>query len=216
MDLLMNSMALFWAMAEIWILLFLIRGIATACGKPVRIRRHRLLCCLSGVLLSILAFGGTRIARQLTLFQTPLALHVYRCAQWHFFCTFWVIFEGLIMIYVFRIYVMLKRSGPNGETNAFNSDPLTTYFRMAAVALISLFAGFYGLYEYHTWILMRTSALTYIHVNRISTFFINVCGVFWVLFDGGVAILGYHTFKLLHRHRHRSDGINHANTAPVG
>jgi hypothetical protein len=213
MTTLMNGMALFWALAEIWILLFLIRGIATAGGKAVDLRRYSAIFVASAITATAFAFEGTTIAAKLLQLNSPLAAYFYQYAQWHFFCTFWVVLEGVIMILVFRIHSMLKNSLRHASTTLPVPGCSAAVARILTTALILCFFAFFVIYEYQTWSLMRSVPFSLYQLNRISTFFINICGFFWVVFDGVVALLGLKTFKLI---RNKSFRENYASASAVG
>lgn len=197
MNFFINSMALFWALAEVWILLVLIQGVAAARGVPARPRLYGAIFILSAIGLAVIAFGGNAIAGQFAVMKNPRLFHLYRCAHWHFFCTFWVVLEGVIMVYIFRIYVMIRYSrNAHGRTHC-SLGRLTLWARISVAILASCFFLFLIFYESQTAGLIQSANVTYGQVNRISLFYIKICGVFWIVFDGGVAVLGYKIYQLL-------------------
>lgn len=211
-----NSMAFFWALAEVWILLVLIQGVASATGRAAKPVLYRTIFTLSAISLAIIAFGGTTIASQFAVMKSPLFFHFYRCAQWHFFCTFWVVLEGVIMVYIFRIYMMIKHALIRNGPKRISPQRLTVSARMAVAVLVSCALLFLMLYEYQTVDLIKTARFQYHQINMLSFFYMKICGIFWVVFDGGVAVLGYKTYALLKSHKAGRGETFHGDASAVG
>ncbi len=198
LDLFINSTALFWALAEVWILLFLIRAISTGLGNPPKTQRYGGAFILCAVILSAIAFSGEQIAGQVFDFHYGLKRHFYRNAQWHFFCTLWVVLEGAIMIYVWQIYLMLVRSCRADDHGSRVKRLSGIYPHLAVLVLVGSIVLFFTLYEYHTFSLLGPTGIDALALDRISDFYLNICGVVWIIFDGGVAVLGYKIYRLIH------------------
>lgn len=188
-------------MAEVWILLVLIRGVAAANDVSPKPQLYRLVFVISAIGIATIAFGGTTIASQFPVMNSPRLLHFYRCAQWNFFCILWVVLEGVIMVYVFRVYAMIKSSLHMNIRRPSSADRLSMLARIAVTALVLCFSLLFILYQYEALGLIQQAHLKHYQINRISFFFMKICGLFWVVFDGGVAVLGYKTFKILYKNR---------------
>jgi len=123
---------------------------------------------------------------------------IYRWALWNFFCTLWVILEGIIMVYVWRLYKIIKSSGGRelkGEENAEKggSRPLLMGIPLLSVSFL---AG-YVFYQYNLLGMVEAKTIDGMGVYRISLFYIRICGLFWILFEWIVAIAGIRTYRLM-------------------
>ena len=194
-----ESMALFWTLAEGLILIFLRQGlIYLKRGKTTR--KNFLVFCVTGfALLICLAFFGEGLLGRFLPLERGLNLTLYRWALWNLFCTVWVIIEGVILVYVLRIYMMLKppqqkreARSKNGTRGGFNSGyPIPL--------LIAAFFALYGFYEYNVLSLTYEKGLHAREIYRLSVFYIKVCGLFWILIEWIVALLGLKTYFILKR-----------------
>jgi hypothetical protein len=187
------------------------KAISTGLGNLPKTSRYGGIFILSTLILSTIAFGGERIAGEIIDFNQGLYRHFYRNAQWHFFCTLWVVLEGAIMIYVWQIYLMLKQSHRIGEKRGRPKRPTGGRPGIAVTALVVGFFLFFALYEYHTLSLLRPMSINATQLDRIFDFYLNICGVVWIVFDGGVAVLGYKTYRRLLNLRKPSMAQSHPN-----
>jgi hypothetical protein len=101
------------------------------------------------------------------------------------------------MIYVMAIYGALKCR----LTNKAIADE---YFRIAGfnfyhlnIFIILFFLTLYILYEYNLIFLVVKYSLRVDNFYNLSLLYRKICAVFNIIFDGGVALLGYKTYSLL-------------------
>ncbi|MBN2126247.1 MAG: hypothetical protein JW821_18250 [Deltaproteobacteria bacterium] len=197
-------MALFWTLAEGLILIGLGRVLFLIGGK----RKRSPVCDAGGVLGFVLAFlilfhGESLLGGILDLQRAP-CLTFYRWALWNFFCTLWVVLEGVIMIVVFRIFRILRfRESPAGPDSC--RIPKGSSWTIPLLVL-SLF-GLYAFYQIQVARMMDADRLTVQGIYHLSLFYIRICGVFWILFEWTVALIGVRTFVLL-KGRHGSSPWN--------
>ncbi len=173
------------------------RAISTGLGNPPKAQLYGGAFIICAMILSTIAFRGEQIAGQVFDFHYGLKRHFYRNAQWHFFCTLWVVLEGAIMIYVWQIYLMLMRSCRADDHGNDVKRPSGIYPHLAVMVLGGSIFLFFTRYEYHTFSLLGPSGINALALDRISDFYLNICGVVWVIFDGGVAVLGYKIYRLI-------------------
>ena len=191
-----KSMALFWTAAEVGILAAVRWGHLLSAGRDVRFRGSAVGAALLVTAAGAVLFLGEALAGRLANLERPLSLTLYRWALWNAFCTLWVVLEGCIMIYVGRLYRTLCRRGqPSGD-----AGPNRPY--AGPLSLVLLSAGLFGLYAAYQAGLLHAAGrfgLDPRQVVRISTFYIRICGVFWILFEWVVAVQGIRAYRLLRR-----------------
>jgi hypothetical protein len=148
-------------------------------------------------LLTLLLFGGETLLGGFLDLQKPVNLSLYRRTLWHFFCTLWVLFEGIIMVYVIRIHGVLdsalRKDGEKGEKNPSKAGSAS--YGMAA--LILGLVGFYLLYDYHLIALVKKHHLDRSGFYNLFVFYVRVCGLFWISFEWIVAVFGIRTYHIL-------------------
>jgi hypothetical protein len=146
--------------------------------------------------LIFVMFGSEHVLGFWFDFEDQNTLFFYRKALWNFFCTIWVLLEGVIMLYVLKIYGILKSSVNNTENRMFHSVCC-----WGIPVFFLFFALMFFTYEYALWRFMENPGVGLTAIHRISVFYIKICGGFWILFDGGVALIGFRTFTLLNSRR---------------
>ena len=184
-----KSMALFWTLAEGLIVFFLRWGFLSYSRGEGRQRGFLIFSLILFALFCGLLFLGENLFGRILDLQQGHHLRIYRWALWNFFCTLWVVLEGLIMIYMIRIYRELRPSP--ARSRAFkpgnNSVRNRTMFGVP-VLVFSLFT-FYLFYQFNLLALVGSHDLDPKGIYRISVFYIRICGLFWILFEGVAALL---------------------------
>ena len=192
-------MALFWTFAEGLVLIYLRWGVLLLKRGEERQKIFLIFCVITFFLLTCLMFGGESFFGLFFDLQTGLNLITYRWALWNFFCTLWVILEGIIMLYVVRLYKTLRPSlneSVSTLTKEKSSTPLSNS-SYGIYALISVLISLYVFYEYNLLTMIGENGLDVESIYRISLFYIRICGIFWVLFEWIVAFMGIKTYLLL-------------------
>lgn len=179
-------MAVLWLLAE-GILLVYARWAAGAVrgeGKP---QGKFIAVCL--LLFSLLAgtalFGETAFMAWLPN-SRKMDLFFYRSSLWNLFCTLWVVIEGLIILYVFRVDRAME--GPEGPP---------ALVPIAAFSLVVLPFAFYLLYQAQLVSVVSRYHLGMIAASRISRFFIRLCGFLWIAFEWAAAFFGLRILRRL-------------------
>lgn len=197
MPILVKFIALFWTLAEMLIIFYLHLCISFIEGKRKFGNTCIIFCiALSGSLILIL-FLGEHLLGIFVNFNTWYNLYIYESCLWKFFCTLWAALEGIIMIYVMAIYRALKCYSAN--KGIANEDVRIAGFNFyhLNIFIILFFLTLYILYEYNLIFLVVKYSLRVDNFYNLSLLYRKICAVFNIIFDGGVAFLGYKTYSLL-------------------
>ena len=193
-----KGMALFWTVAEVGILAAVRWGYHLSADKGSGFRATALGSSILLAALGFLLFFGETLAGRFIDLENLLPRTLFRWALWNFFCTLWVLLEGCIMIYVCRLYRTLHQRGRSSSgTRARPSRKKSLSLPLLALGLMGLFAAYQaGLFH-----AVDRYEFDLREVVRISTFYIRICGVFWILFEWVVAVQGIRAYRLLKRGR---------------
>ncbi len=190
-------MGLFWVFAEMVILIFIRQGIAFVEGKKKKFLGITILCSLIFIMLFLTSFWGESFFSGYLDFSRKINLYFYRYALWNLFCTLWVVLEGSIMFYSLHAYIILEKSMRPGRipSKPFGTmNPLTRY---GVPLLVVSVAAFYLFYEYRIFLIMDRFGLEKSNLKNIYLFYIKICGMFWFLIEGVVAVIGLKAYHLL-------------------
>jgi hypothetical protein len=189
------SMPLFWTLAEAMVLVAVRWGLATLKGQ--RMRHDLLLSFLCGLIIAmgIIRFEGEWFLGHLFGLSDKMHIALYKTLYWNFFCTIWVILEGVIMVYVVRIYRTIR---PLYDKQV-KKVSRRTGFPSGIHLVIFLVLGLYMIYEYNVVKIALNHRVEISGIVALSAFFVRICGVLWILFEGFVALIGLKTYLLLKR-----------------
>ena len=192
-------MALFWTLSEGLILIYVRGGLMSLRGTEKGVRHSFIFLAVALGLLSLLVFGGECFFGRFAGSEKSLRLNAFRWALWNFLCTLWVVLEGVIMVYVLRIYRTLKphlekrEREQEANTGASKDSPYGILF------LVISFFAFYAFYEYNLLSILHKTGLDRLGIYRMSVFYVRICGLFWILFEWIVAFVGVKIFHMLKR-----------------
>lgn len=189
-----KSMALFWTLAEGLILIYIRWGFMFLIKRKGREKIFLISCVTIFGLLIFLMYGGEIFFGKFMDLRRGTNLHIYRWALWNFFCTLWVVLEGIIMIYVLRIYKALRSPLQKKVLKREKSN-----FPYGILILIFSFFTLYVFYQYNLLSIINKNLLDARGIVHISTFYIRICGLFWILFEWIVAFIGIKTYFVLKR-----------------
>ncbi len=185
-----TTMALFWTFSELLCLFFFRRGILEAEGKNTSRPVFTAGCIAFFLLLVVLsAFGEWALGRFVDL-STGFYKQFYRLALWNLFCTVWVSLEAVIFVYVIDIYRRLR---------SIRSSPAISNIRSGLwiAAVLPAFISLFFFYELAVYFTMMDYGLSIASLKTISFFYVRMCGVFWILFEGGVAFTGMRIYRII-------------------
>ncbi len=180
-------MALSWLLAEGTLLVFARWAASAVHGEEAPHWKFATFCVCLFFLLGGLAFFGEALFKAWLPRSRRMDLFFYRSFIWNLFCTLWVIIEGLIILYVFRI-----------DRAMGGTVPGRIRFPWAVLLLVVLPLGFFLLYQAQMVSVVGRYHLGLTAASRISRFFIRLCGLFWILFEWVAAFIG---LRILHRLR---------------
>lgn len=120
----------------------------------------------------------------------------YHTLVWDFFCTLWAVLEGLAMLYSFSIYYLLKRALIEGTKSMRMLNAYGTFLKGGIIVFLSIV---YILYHYYAFDVYSRYNLTFSGLSHILIFYRRIIGVFWVIFEGTIAILLFKICSLLNR-----------------
>ena len=192
-------MPLLWTFTEGLVLVALRWGFLSLTKEEGHQKIFIFFCLTTFLLLIILRFWGAHLFDQFVDLRKMKNLILFRRASWNFFCTLWVILEGIIMIYVLKIYRLIKPLlGNKQSNNTKRAWPRKETAYGIPALIISLFA-LYAFYQYHVLMLGVYHPLSIEEIRLLSSFYIRICGLFWILFEGIVAITGIRMLLCLKR-----------------
>lgn len=194
--------AFFWTLAEIIIIFYLNWGNSLIKGKGKGEKIFTIICIALSVSLALLLFWGDTLLGKSIDFNSGYNLYYYQNSLYNFFCTIWVVLEGIIMIYILTIYKSMKNLLTNKNTVnndisiARSSFHFLNLFIVFSFFIILSFIALYISYEYNLISLAINHNLSIDNFQNLSLVYIRICGVFWVIFEGVVAFMGFKTYSL--------------------
>gem|GEM_PF-1535074 len=192
-------MALFWTLAEGLIFVYLRWGFLSLKGEKRGQRVVVPVFVAAFLLLTVLIFAWKSLLGPFLHLDEGIHLTIYRKAVWSFFCTIWIVLEGMIMVYVLRLYRLVNQSLKKKDKNAPGSFSPGREFAYGIPAVLLALFGLFLFYEYLILRLEDTVGLTAEHVRHLSLFYVRICGLFWIAFEWIVAFIGVKTYLVLKR-----------------
>lgn len=195
-------MGILWLLAEGLIMVYVRKGFLFLSGRDDRQKPFLVFCAVSFVLLALLRLGKVlNLDGVLGPGAGVIRFRYYNGFVWDLYCTLWVVVEGVIAVYIFRIYKLLDAAVSGGAADRPDRNDPARGWGPPALTMISLavFTGYHG-YLLH---LMGGADLRSSAVYNLLRFYIKLCGVFWILFEWYVAVAGIKTFLVLKRLRRR-------------
>jgi len=200
-------MGILWLLAEGLIMVYVRKGFLFLSGRDDRQRPFLAFCAVFFVLLALLRLGKVlNLDAVLGPGAGVIRFRYYNGYVWNLYCTLWVVIEGVIAVYIFRIYKLLDAAVSGGAADRPDRNDPARGWGPPALTLISLavFTGYHG-YLLH---LMGGADLRSSAVYNLLRFYIKLCGVFWILFEWYVAVAGIKMFLLLKRIRRGADPVD--------
>jgi len=188
-----NVMALFWTLAEGAILLFVRWGLASLEGRRRGQRRVVAACLALFALLVLLVIVGEGFFRGPLALERARNLFFYQASLWNFFCTLWAVIEGIVVIYVVRIFRHLKAAGEGGAWGPARIP------RIGVPLVVLVLFSVFGAYEILSLRVMESHSLDIPAIDNLARFQVKLWGFFWILFEWGVAVLGVRAFRVLRK-----------------
>jgi hypothetical protein len=184
-------MGIFWLFAEGLVMVYIRKGFIYLKKGDARQKAFVFFCIFFFIILVCLNFGEMiNLDRYLGNKNISLG-YFYYSYVWNFFCTLWVAIEAAIVIYVFKIYNLL-RIALEKKKPILN----VTLLFGPAIFFLLLFLFFVA---YHATLGSLADMDGYSHRNIQNSFkfYIKICGMFWILIEWVVGLIGLKLFFLL-------------------
>ncbi|MFH0843919.1 MAG: hypothetical protein V1930_00450 [Pseudomonadota bacterium] len=194
-------MAVFWTLAEGIILVFMRWGFLFLKKGQERQNGFLISFAILLALLTSLFFWGENAFGKIIDLEKGLHLSAYRWAIWNFFCSLWVILEGVIMIYGFRIYKILKSIFKNEIPKKAKVPVKRADFAWGIPLLVLFFLLFYSFFECTVLSMIIKHGMDAKNLRNVSLFYIRICGLFWIFFEWVIALLTIKIYVLLKSER---------------
>lgn len=179
-------MALFWTLAEVSILIAMHWGLSRLKGSQYNKAMMMISATLFALIIIFYALGREWLFWHNNLDLGSRQLSIYRTFTWNLFCTLWVVLEAIIALYVWRIYLLLKRKPARPPDYRF----------ALTVLIVAPFALFLA-YHYMAWSVISSTEMGAQQIVNLSRFYIRLCGVFWISIEWFIAITGFLTIRVL-------------------
>ncbi len=184
-------MGIFWLFAEGLVMIYIRKGFIFLKNGDARQIAFIYFCITVFVLLVCLNFGQEiHIDKYLSNKYKPLG-YFYYSYLWNFFCTLWVAIEAAIVIYVFKIYNLLR-------IVIERKKPILNRILLfgPGIFFLGLFS-FYAAYHSYLGSLVDMDGYTHRNIQNSFTFYIKICGMFWIIIEWIVGLIGLKIFFLL-------------------
>ena len=126
---------------------------------------------------------------------------IYPFLLWDYFFILWAGIEAIILFYVFWIYLLIKESLTGGVGKSQNF--LITNRLFINVGFLFFLIVLYITYHYYAVAVHSEYGLDNFQLRNILIFYRRIMGVFFVAFEGTIALLIFKVLFLLKRTRNR-------------
>jgi len=186
-------MGIFWLFAEGLVMVYMRKGFIFLKKGEAQQKVFIFFCITVFVLLFCLNFG-----EEINLDRYLGAKHrsfdyFYYGYLWNFFCTLWVAIEAAIVIYVFKIYNLL-RVALEEKKSILNK----TLLFGSGIFFPCLFI-FFIFYHSYLGSIVDMDGYSHENIQNLFNFYIKLCGIFWILIEWVVGLIGLKIFFLLKR-----------------
>ena len=163
------------------------------------------LCLILFVFLIILLLLGDKILSKNLDFFGNISNYLQYITIWNFFCTVWVMLEGLIIVHVIAIcklitYILKTDNNRNILFNKYKNK-IDRVLIILIFSILILFPVIYFSYEYYLFHIYFKLNIPENNINRASDFYIISCGIFWIIFEGIVTFYCIKLFLILYRNK---------------
>jgi hypothetical protein len=199
-------MALFWVFAELFIIIYIKKGISFIIQDG---KKHYGFIVFAGVFLILLVF--TTFFRNHVYLLFPDVPNViqkkfYGYSLWHFYCSQWVVFEASITLYILRVYALMQQSVCQSDQMAKKWVAIERFAVFGVPSFLLIFVFIFTGYAFLTFSILQDALIDQLQLYHIYLFYIKICGIFWIVIDGWAAFLGYKIFRFLKTHNTLTTG----------
>lgn len=193
-------MALFWVFAELFIIIYIKKGISFIIQDG---KKHYGFIVFAGVFFILLIFATFFRHHIYSIFpDVPNAMQkkFYGYTLWHFYCSQWVVFEASITFYILRVYALMRQSVCQSSRMVKKWDVVERSAVFGVPAFLIIYAFIFAGYECLTFSVLQSALISQVQLYHINLFYIKICGIFWIAIDSGAAFLGYKILRFLKTH----------------
>jgi len=193
LTLFIKTMGIFWLFAEGLVMIYIRNGFIYLRKGEAKQEVFLFFCITAFIVLACLNFGEEiSLNRYLALKHRSLG-YFYYSYLWNLLCTLWVAIEAAIVIYVFKIYNLLRIA-------LVNKRPILKRAFLFGPGIFFLFLFLFYI-AYHSYLGSLIDMEGYSHKNMQNSFnfYIKICGMFWILIEWLVGLIGFKIFFLLRK-----------------
>ena len=119
----------------------------------------------------------------------------YHVLAWDFFCTLWAFLEGLVVLYVFRIYRLMKNT-LEGSGDRKKEHIFEILLQVIIFTVLPLLYFFYHGYAFDVFVRYKLDIGA---LYNMLIFYRRIVGIFWIAFEGTIPVLIFLIYFLLRR-----------------
>jgi len=193
-------MALFWVFAELFIIIYIKKGLSFIIQDG---KKHNGFIVFAGVffiLLIYVTFFRNHIYSLFPDMPNTMLKKFYDYSLWHFYCSQWVVFEASITLYILRVYAQMQQSVCQSGRIVKKWRAVERFAAFGVPAFLVTYAFIFAGYEFLTFSVLQSALISQLQLYQINLFYIKICGIFWIAIDGGAAFLGYKILRFLKTH----------------
>ena len=191
------SMALFWVFAELFIIVYIKKGLSYIFQDGKKHHGFIVFAAVFFFLLIFVTFSRSYIYSWFPDMPTAMQKKFYGYLLWHFYCSQWVVFEASIALYILRVYARMQQSVCQTGRMVEKWRTVERFAIFGIPAFLVTYAVIFAGYEFLTFSLLQGALIVQLQLYHINLFYIKICGVFWIAIEGSVAFLGYKIFRFL-------------------
>ena len=188
-------LSLAWTFGEV----FLLAGIRWVCHELDGEEKRKLvpfaLSCLSLCVFCVWMHAGAEPIIRNLLRQSGMPRNAYSTFEWNFFCSLWAALEGAAVLYLFCIYGQIKQSVTGNRYAMVLRENRGFIMGVFLILLITFFVVYHD-YSFH---LYSKYDLKLHELKNMLRFFRRIIGLFWIAFEGMIAIGIFKVYLLLRR-----------------
>ena len=154
------------------------------------------LVCVSLCIFCVWLHSGAEPIIKDWLNTQGLPRWTYHTLVWDFFCTLWAVLDGFAMVYSFSIYYLINKALTEGDKSMSSWNAYGTFLKGVIIVLLTTV---YILYHYYAFDVYSRYNLQFSELGHVLTFYRRIIGLFWITFEGIIAILLFKICSLLNR-----------------
>jgi len=190
-SLFIKIMGIFWLFAEGLVMVYIRKGFIFLRKGESQQKAFVFFCITFFIVLVCLNFGEKINFDRYLGYKNKSLGYFYYSYLWNFFCTLWVAIEAAIVIYVFKIYNLLRIA-------LEKKKPILNITLLFGPGIFFIFLFlFYVVYHSYLGSFVDMDGYTHRNIQNAFNFYIKICGMFWILIEWVVGLIGLKIFFLL-------------------